>query len=371
MIFNNRDYTILTLNQSLFVKIGIVLLSIFCLTYLKFSFYTIAAIVTIIVSFYGLRMIADLFTEFRYTRNKRVYNTITEKIKEHTPYLNQISTDPEFKLDLLQKDELVDRISRGCKNLEERGVFVVRNFSRFLNLIEVQYQEFATAMLRYLTVRRYITCGYSSGTYRPLQRPIVPIWDYSLFPLHSPDGYVNLTDPLWLPSRWDIVETCFRCGGTGRVTTTKTTTDSKGQTSTTTETHICSICGGSGRLKKTQILNTQWQKLIPIVTHLDIPTPELTENAEGKVFYRLLITENFVEVGKYATFIGINDSTFQKVRQTGRELKESHKFHQSKVEKLHDSYLYRADFQIGSFLANSWMQFAASIMDILNLHLVF
>lgn len=264
MIFNNRDYTILTFNQSLLVKIGIVLLSIFCLNYLKYSFYTITVIVTIIVSFYGLRMIADLFIEFRYARNKRVYNPIAEKIKEHTPYLNQISTDPELKLDLLQKDELVDRISRGCKNLEERGVFVVRNFSRFLNLIEVQYQEFATAMLRYLTVRRYITCGYSSGTHRPLQRPTVPMWDYSLFPLHSPDGYVNWTDPLWLPSRWDIVETCFRCGGTGRVTTTKTTTDSKGRTSTKRETHTCSTCGGSGRLKKTQILNTQWQKLIPI-----------------------------------------------------------------------------------------------------------
>lgn len=37
------------------------------------------------------------------------------------------------------------------------------------------------------------------------------------------------------------------------------------------------------------------------------------------------------------------------MRQTGRKLKELHKLHQSKVEKLHDGYLYRADFQIGSF----------------------
>ncbi|MDJ0618293.1 MAG: hypothetical protein QNJ63_16355 [Calothrix sp. MO_192.B10] len=349
ILFNNRNYTILTFNQSLLIKVGIVLLSIFCLTYLKYSFYTITVIVTIIVSFYGLRMIADLFIEFRYARNKRVYNPIAEKIKEHTPYLDQISTDPQLKLGSLQKDELVNRISRGCQNLEERGIFVVRNFARFLNLIEVQHQEFATAMLRYLTVRRYMTCSVSSGTHRPLQRPTVPMWDYSLFPLHPPNGYMNWVDPLWLPSRWDIVEICFSCGGTGIIITTKTETDSKGRTSTTTETHTCSTCGGSGRLKKTQILNTQWQKLIPIVTHPDIPTPELTENAEEKIFYRLPITENFVEVGKSATSININNPTLQEMHQTGRELKEFHKLHHSKVEKLHDGYLYRADFQIGSF----------------------
>ena len=349
IIFNNRDYTILRFNQSLFVKIGIIFLSIFCFNYLKYSFYTITVIVAIIVSFYGLRMIVDLFTEFRYARYKRVYNPIAEKIKEHTPYLDQISTNPQLEIDSLQKDELINRISRGCKNLEERGVSVVRNFARFLNLIEVQHQEFATAMLRYLTVRRYMTCSGTSGTRRPLQRPTVPMWDYSLFPLHPPLGYRNWVDPRWLPSRWDIVETCFHCGGTGTITTTKTETDSKGRTSTTTETHTCTTCGGRGRLEKTQILNTQWQKLIPIVTHPETPTPELTENAEEKVFYHLPITENFVETGKSATSVNINNLNLQQMHQTGYELKEFHKLHQSKVEKLHNGYLYRADYQIGSF----------------------
>lgn len=349
MIFNNRDYTILTFNQSLYVKIGIILLSILCLSYLKYSLSTIAITIAIIISFYGLRMIIDLITEFKYTRNKRVYNLIAEKIKEHTLYLDQISTDTQLESDPLQKDELVNRISRGCKNLEERGVFVIRNFARFLNLIEVKHQKFASAMLRYLTVRRYITCSGTSGTHRPLQRPTVPMWDYSLFPLHPPQGYKNWVDPLWLPSRWDIVETCFRCGGTGRVTTTKTETDSKGRTSTKTETHTCSTCGGQGRLETTQILNTQWQKLIPTITHPDIPTPELTENAEEKVFYHLPITENFVTAPRWVNSASTNSSIFQRMNQTGQELTEFHKLYQSKVEKLHDGYLYRADFQIASF----------------------
>ena len=35
--------------------------------------------------------------------------------------------------------------------------------------------------------------------------------------------------------------------------------------------------------------------------------------------------------------------------ETGRELRQYHKLHKSEVEKLHDGYLYRADFQTGSF----------------------
>ncbi|EGJ31242.1 zinc finger-like domain-containing protein [Moorena sp. SIO3A2] len=349
IIFNNRDYTFLNLNQSLLVKVGIVFLSIFCLRYLNLKFYTTVVIVAIILSLYGLRMIADLILESSYTRVKRVYNPIAEKIKHYTSYLEQIYIDPQLKLGSLQKNQLADRISRGCKNLEERGIFVVRNLARFLNLVEVQYEEFAVAMLRYLTVRRYITLGGASGTYRPLQRPAVPMWDYDLFPLHPPNGYVNWIDPLWLPSQWDVVETCWRCGGTGQVMTTVTETDSEGNTKTRREYETCGTCSGSGRLKHTQILNTQWQRMMPLVTYPSIPIPELVEDAEEKVFYRQPITENFVAATEQARAANANNLILQKMYQTGSELKQLHKLHKSEVENLHNGYLYRADFQIASF----------------------
>ncbi len=349
LLFNNRDYTFLTFNQVLIVKFGILFLSAFCLTLLGFNFYTKVLILAIVLSFYGLRMIADLVSESSYARTKRVYNPIADKIKYHAPYLDQISLHPQLQLGALHQSKLSERISRGCKNVEERGIFVIRNFARFLNLVEVQYEEFSVAMLRYLTVRRYVTLSGGSGTYRPLQRPSVPMWDFGLFPLHPPKGYVNWIDPLWLPSRWDVVETCWRCGGTGQVMKTVTETDSKGNTRTRTEYETCSTCGGSGRLEKTQVLNTQWQRLMPLVSYPNIPTPELVEDAEEKVFYHQPFTENFVELTQNMRVPETSNPLSKKMSQTAHELKQLHKLHKSEIEKLHDGYLYRADFQIGSF----------------------
>lgn len=222
---------------------------------------------------------------------------------------------------------------------------MTRNFGRFLNLIEVQHEEFAVAMLRYLTVRRYMTRSGGSGTSLRLQHPQVPMWNLSLFPINSPSGYVNWTDPLWLPSQWDIVETCGTCRGSGTVT--ETVSDSEGNSRT--ETRKCGKCRGNGRLQYTQIINTQWQKLLPLVTYPEIPTPELLEDAEEQIIYRLPLTEKFLSENESAFIIRNSSPLINKMHETGEQLKYLHKFHQSQIEKLHGGYLYRADFQIASF----------------------
>ncbi|HEY9703946.1 MAG TPA: hypothetical protein V6C58_15965, partial [Allocoleopsis sp.] len=295
--------------------------------------------------------IADLILESSYKRMKQVYNPIATKIKEHTPYLDQILDAPHVKLGSLENELLINRISQGCKNVEERGIFVTRNFARFLDLVEIQYQEFAVAMLRYLTVRRYMTLSGGSGTSRWLQDPIVPMWNLQLFPLNPPSGYVNWIDPLWLPSQWDVIKTCWTCGGSGIVTVTVTTTNSEGQSQTHTETRTCSTCGGGGRLEYTQILNTQWQRLLPLVTHPDIPVPELVEDAEEQVIFNLPLTENFTTTTKSARIIHPSTPLAKDIYQTGNQLQKLHNIHSKEVEALHNGSLYRADFQIASFRA--------------------
>ncbi|NEU76872.1 hypothetical protein PI95_031335 [Hassallia byssoidea VB512170] len=281
-------------------------------------------------------------TEFKYKKLKQIYNPVAAKIREHTFYLDRIPSDPCLRLGSLQTDLLIQRIGQGCKNIEERGIFVTRNFGRFLNLIEIQHEEFAVAMLRYLTVRRYITRSNTSGTSRWLQHPEVPMWDLNLFPINSPHGYVNWTDPLWLPSQWDIVETCGTCGGTGTIT--ETVSDGEGSR---TETRTCGTCGG--RLEYTQIINTQWQRLLPLVTYPETPTPEMVEDAEEQVIYRLPLTEKFSSSNESAQVIRTSSPLINKMHQTGEQLEYLHKLHQSEIEKLHGGYLYRADFQIASF----------------------
>ena len=229
----------------------------------------------------------------------------------------------------------------------------MRNFARFLDLVEVQYQDFAVAMLRYLTVRRYVTLSGGSGTSRCLQHPQVPMWDYDLFPLKPPNGYTDWIDPLFLPSRWNVVETCSNCGGTGQVarTETETETDSNGNTTTRTRTvyETCSTCNGGGHLEYTQILNTQWQKLIPSVTEPNIPVPELVENAEETIYYNLPLTENFESIEISPKIINASSPLIQEMQNTGSQMEYLHKAHKAEVERLHNGYLYRADFQIGAF----------------------
>lgn len=348
LLFNNRDYTFIPFSNSLIIKSGFLIISILCLTLLNFSIYTVIITIALIMATYGFRAIADLTLESTYKRIKQVYNPIATTIKQHTPYLDQILDDPHLKLGSLENDLLTNRISQGCRNVEERGIFVTRNFARFLNLVEIQYQEFAVAMLRYLTVRRYITLSSGSGTSRWLQQPIVPVWNLQLFPLDPPSGYVNRIDPLWLPSQWDVVKTCGTCGGSGIVIVT-VTESSQGRSQTRTETRTCSTCSGCGRLKYTQILNTQWQRLLPLITHPNIPVPELVEDAEEQVIFDLPLTENFTTIAKSARIIHPSTPLAKDIYETGNQLEKLHNIHSKEVEALHNGSLYRADFQIASF----------------------
>ncbi|MDD1428332.1 zinc finger-like domain-containing protein [Dolichospermum sp. ST_sed9] len=337
LLFNNRDYRFIPFSNSLIIKSGFLIISILCLTLLNFSIYTVIITIALIMATYGFRAIADLTLESTYKRIKQVYNPIATTIKQHTPYLDQILDDPHLKLGSLENDLLINRISQGCRNVEERGVFVTQNFARFLNLVEIQYQEFAVAMLRYLTVRRYITLSSGSGTSRWLQQPIVPMTDLQLFPLNPPSGYVNRIDPpLMLPSQWDVVKTCGTCSG-------------KGTRRVRRRSRTCSTCGGRGRLEYTQILNTQWQRLLPLITHPNIPVPELVEDAEEQVIFDLPLTENFTTIAKSARIIHPSTPLAKDIYKTGNQLEKLHNIHSKEVEALHNGSLYRADFQIASF----------------------
>lgn len=349
LLFDNRDYTFVSFQKTIKIELCLCIAIILASLLIGYNFYTICFLGLFTIGCYGLRAIADLRLYSRYKRTKQTYNPITQKIEAHVNYLEQISKDNQLNLPLLKENAIAERISKGCKNLEEKGILVTRNFARFLNLVEVQYEEFAVAMLRYQTVRRYISLSGGTGTSRYFQDPAVPIWDLRMFPLKPPQGFVNWIDPLWLPSQWDVIRTCSTCGGTGRVEKTVTETDSDGRTRTRTEYETCSTCSGCGRLQYTQIINTQWQRLLPSTTSPQIPVPELVEDAEEKILYRLPIIENFQWANQPEEIINANSPLISKMKQSGQELKKYHQTHQKEVENLHDGSLYRADFAIASF----------------------
>jgi hypothetical protein len=346
LLWNNRDYTLLTLPKTLYFKILFLVIVIDWTIWIGLNFYPQVIVVSIVTIAYAVRSTIDLKLAEDYQRIKTVYKPIAQTIREHTPYLDLIVNDPDLNLgNPLELELLIERIDRGCKNIEERGIFVTRNFRQLLKIIKIHHQEFAVAMLRYLTVNRYITRSNSSGTNRKLQDPRVPIWDVVMFPLHPPNGYVDWLDSLWLSSRWDIIETCYGCDGSGTVS--RTVTDSEGNSST--ETSSCGSCDGCGKLKYPQILTTQWQKLLPLVTYPEIPTPELVEYAEEQIVYQLAFTENFSACHQSARVKVASSPLTTKMDETVRQLEKFQQFHQQEVADLQGGLLYRADFQIACF----------------------
>ena len=127
------------------------------------------------------------------------------------------------------------------------------------------------------------------------------------------------------------------------------TESSQGRSQTRTETRTCSTCSGCGRLEYTQILNTQWQRLLPLITHPNIPVPELVEDAEEQIIFDLPLTENFTTIAKSARIIHPSTPLAKDIYETGNQLEKLHNIHSKEVEALHNASLYRADFQIASF----------------------
>jgi hypothetical protein len=230
-----------------------------------------------------------------------------------------------------------------------------------MQLLQVEHENFAVSMLRYLTVRRFVTLSGGVGTFLGLRYPKVPVWDLELFPIHPPRGYVDWLDPLQLGSEWDVVLTCGGCGGRGKVWRTvieyrtEHYTDHQGrwQTRQVPETRqveeTCGGCAGCGRLLHHQILNTQWQRLLPQVTAPELPMPELVEDAQEVTYCQLPLTEDFQDLPLRPRTCGARNLLMDQMLHTARAAAGLHERHAQLVEKLHDGRLYRADFQVCGF----------------------
>ncbi len=345
LAYDNRDYTFIPFRAALVLELllGLVVLlgALLVQAHPPGLFLAIGAVIVAC----AVRAGADVRRSWRYDRMKKVYNPIAEILRDKAPYLAQLPQEQGYRLPALSVDALHRRISQGCKNVEERGLFVRRHFARFLDLLEVDYQDCAMVMLRYLTWRRYVTLGPGAGTYDYLRYPEVPWWDLERFPLAAKAGYVEWTDPLGLGSEYDVVVTCGSCGGSGRVRRTVTETQNN-QTVTREVEETCGGCGGCGRLKHQQILNTQWQRLLPLVTHPDMRVPELVEDAEDVTYVHVAFVEERQPVPLEAKATVPRGPTLDRMLQTVREVATLHEEHAKTVEKLHDGFLYRADFQV-------------------------
>ena len=354
LLFTNRDYlmasfpSVLLLNALLLIGCGGQILLVHT------DPQHVNGWLALLFALHGWRYSSDINRAWRYFRMKQIYKPMVERIRGHFFWINEMPERADCALEPLTERLLQRRIAQGASNLEEYGVLTTRNYGRFLRVSEVNHQPFAAAMLRFMTVRRFVGTSSGTGTFRMLQHPVVPRWNETLFPLKPPSGYVNWTDPLWLNSSWDIVSLCGNCGGRGSVerTESESYTDSSGksQTRTVTKRETCNSCGGSGRLQYTQILNTQWQRLMPTLSSPEVPLPELLDDAEERVYYSLPLIEDRKRMPRIGVNGGLDVDYFQDVHAEALSLTEEIGEETDQVMKLHGGeYLYRADFQITGF----------------------
>ncbi|HEU0177027.1 MAG TPA: hypothetical protein VFV58_22420 [Blastocatellia bacterium] len=376
LLFNNRDYTFLPFRQSLIcqgILVGLIVVSLFIIYSNNVG---LAIGIGACLSFCAARAARDLWLSRQYKLMKQVTDPIAADLKRLTPYLAQVSESPDFRLPELDTAMLSERVTRGCVNVEERGLFVVRSFARFMRIVEIEKQNFAVAMLRYLTVDRGISLSSGDGTYESLRHPQVPIWNLQLFPLCPPaadgdDGFRDMDDSLSLDHEWDVIRTCSTCGGSGTVWETETYyeteyytesyTDHNGQSSsrqasrqvarTRQVLRTCSGCSGRGRTRHRQILNTLWRHLIPRITAPEIPTPELVENAEEERYFYFPLTAEFESTSFSLETYSVDDPLVNQMIETGRQLVALHPEHTQSVLSLKGGRLYKADFQVCGFRA--------------------
>jgi hypothetical protein len=374
IILNNHDYTFLPFRRSLIYQAILSITGIVSLFIITSDGIYLAWGIGVSLCFCGGRGLTDLWRSRKYRKIKQVTDPIADDLKRLTPYLDRVSRHPDFKLPELDFATLSERITRGCVNVEERGLFVLRSFARYMRIVEVEKQAFSVAMLRYLTVNRGVTLASGTGTHESIRHPEVPVWNLQLFPLHPPrpsddDGFRNMDDQLTLNHEWDVIQTCRQCNGSGWVTETETYyetehytesyTDSSGQSQsrsasrqvsrTRTVQRICPSCSGSGRTRHSQLLNTWWRYLIPRVTDPEIPIPELVENAEEVRYFRLPLTTEFEPVPFDRATYSIDDPLVNQMIETGRKLGDQHAKHTESILSLSGGRLYQADFQICGF----------------------
>lgn len=301
---------------------------------------------------FAIRWAKDLSRASWFTRVRNVSVPIGKRIALAFPDLNTLKSRSDCRLTALNEGELCERISHGCRNAEEAGILVTRNFGRFLSLLHIEYEYFAAAMLRYLTVRRYVTSFGGGGTTRWLQHPIVPMWNETLFPVHPPAGFQNWLDPLGLGSQWDIVCICPTCGGRGTVTRTESYTETQNGQSVTRYrevTETCQGCGGCCRVVYHQTLNTQWQRLLPTTTAPHVHISDFMEDAEERTYYRIPLVEDRTPLKMKPIHDGIGPDLEAKLSKVVPALSKDLPDFSNSVEKLHDGTIYRADFQVTGY----------------------
>lgn len=322
----------------------------------------------------SVRWCHDLVRARNFIQQRRISVPIAAQLAESFPDLATLKSRADCRLKPLDESTLGARITQGCRNVEEASPLVTRNLARFLSLVHIEYEHVVAAMLRYLTVRRYVSTHFGGGTTRCLQNPIVPMWDESQFPVHPPQGYRNWLDPLGLGWVWDIVCICGPCGGSGRVTCSgcggsgtqqrseSYTETSNGQTVTHTRTYsvTCSGCGGSGRVTCPtcsglgrvvyhQTLNTHWQRMLPTRTSPHALVPEFMEDAEERIYYRQAMVENREQVSESPRHEGIEADLVKRLSRVIPEMATELPTICQSVEKHHDGVVYRCDFQVTGF----------------------
>jgi hypothetical protein len=374
LVVFNGTYTLMPFPATLKAAAGMTVVALWCAGSLDGDPIGVGTLAVLIWFAFSVRWGYDLVRAFRFKDVRGVTRPIAIRIAQATPYLAELRDRADCQLEVLDKTALSRRITHGCRNVEEASVLVTRNFARFLSLVNVEREHFSAAMLRYLTVRRYLTRVGGGGTRRPLQDPVVPLWNELLFPLRSPEEFRNWLDPLPLGSQWDIVRTCGGCGGSGQVTCsgcggsgrqtrTETYTQYAGGKSATRTRSVtvtcagcsgsgrvtCGTCSGMGRLVYHQTLNTQWQYLVAARTAPHVELPELMEGAEERIYYRVPLVENRAELSLRPEHDGIDpDLETQLTASIDAMSADRQRFRRS-VETLHDGILYRSDFQVTGF----------------------
>ena len=316
----------------------------------------------------------DLVRASNFSQERTVSVPIAAQLAESFPDMSKMKSRDDCRLKPLDESTLAARITQGCRNVEEASPLVTRNLGRFLSLVHIEYEHVVAAMLRYLTVRRYVSTNFGGGTTRCLQNPVVPMWDESQFPLYPPHEYRNWLDPLGLGWVWDIVCVCGPCGGSGIVTcsgcggsgtqqrTESYTETSNGQTVTHTRTYnvTCSGCGGSGRVTcptcsglgrvvHHQTLNTHWQRLLPTCTSPHVVVPEFMEDSEERVYFRHPFIENRKQVSVTPEHDGLDVDLVDRLSKVIPDMAAKLPNISQSVEKHHDGVVYRSDFQVTGF----------------------
>jgi hypothetical protein len=323
---------------------------------------------------FAVRWADDLGRAARFRRTRQVTEPIARAVAAAVPGLGSLKHRPDCRIDPLDEPELRERIRQGCRNVEAADPLVTRNLGRFLSLVRIEYEQFAAAGLRYLTVRRYVSLGFGGGTTRPLQYPVVPVWDEARFPIHPPRGFADWIDPLGLGWEWDVVSVCGPCGGSGRVACggcggsgrvqrSETRTEyQNGQSVSVTVYHTetcggcggsgrvtCGRCGGCGKVVEPQTLNTQWQRLQPTATAPAVRLPELMEDAEERVYYRVPLVEDRRPLVMLPQHDGLTAELEDELNEAVPALAPHLPGFAAEVERLHDGFVYRADFQVTGF----------------------